>query len=196
MSLWFEYRVGEKKHPVRLAMADFDLIQDALMPVLSQEISKIIDTPDHGVEAQIGIKEVLEAIDKVVEWVRANPDKMPYTYQTKLVGWELDGHKMDDQFSTGGYGGLQLPGDEKYYYGVSAGCNECKMTKHNPGIKPPANSVVEEIDIRDRKTIETSNMGTLHIRKRKARSKLVAELLRLRGFLDSQDAKMATKIIG
>jgi hypothetical protein len=90
----------------------------------------------------------------------------------------------------GGVSGIRLPGDDVHRYMIDARWpNECELVKM--AVEEGQGVIVERRDIRHLKEIETANMGTIKILKRRAASRLRVELESLKEFaLAAGDAEI------
>jgi len=116
-------------------------------------------------------------------------DKLPYVYEHKIV----DG-PYAEMGGSGMIGGIQIGGDG-FYYCIEGGLGKCLLKKQ--GRRPDGWGFDAEIrDIRDVETIQTDNMGTIKIYKKKKRTRVKDVLLQLKEFLSTNSDETVTKVLG
>jgi hypothetical protein len=137
-----------------------------LKEVVPEAVDLIADVPISGAGASVKARDLLRA----VEQLRERPELFPYTYRVSTA------------FARGGgISGIRLPGDDVHtYFGDARMSNEGELVKMAP--REGGAGIVERRDIRHVKEIETANMGTVKILRRRAASRLRAEMEAIKEF--------------
>jgi hypothetical protein len=186
MGMDLTFRAGKRSFSRRISRADWELLK-TLRTFASSEVALLCDVPDMDTTLYVVRAELLTACAHLLRVIQENTKSLPHTYQ-----FSREPHiKM---FSTGGKSGLQFPGDDKYFYSVQAGFNECTLERW--GVKRGLGVMLETRDIRDLSELVTSNMGTIRIRKTRAKTDVKRMLVDLVVFLNELDAQEITKCMG
>jgi hypothetical protein len=184
MGLDLIYRCNGEEFIHRFSMSDWDTL-DAVRQICPEAVAKMADVPELGAEVCVPLSDLNSAIEQIDGLLRDQPDLLPYTYQTAHEMSFNDGQTVRFGFSTGGIGGIRLPGDEDHWYFIRAGLNECRLEKM--GMQPDGTvRVVEERDLRGERELQTANFGRIQIRRRRAKSTLRKGVAEIRGFLAKQ----------
>ena len=186
MGMDLTFSVATRSFSRRISRADWELL-NTLRAFAPSEVALLCDVPDLGATVEVVGADLLRACEILLRVMEANAKVMPHTYQ-----FSREPHiKM---FSTGGTSGLRFPGDHKYFYFLHAGFNECILQRW--GVKRGLGVMLETRDIRDLSELVTSNMGTIRIRKTRAKTDLKRMLVELKAFLSVLDVPMITKCFG
>jgi hypothetical protein len=195
MGLDLVYKCGNLDLPTRFSMADWRTI-DQLRSHLPDAIATLVDVPALGEEATVPLGALRDAAERVDDLLRDRPELLPHTYQFRCENFVVAGQPIESTFSTGGFSGFHLPGDDENWYGIKARLDECRLDKM---ARQPDGTVrvVEQRDLRDERELETSDCGPIKIRKRRAKSSLRSGLAEIREYLKSlPEGAEITKVVG
>lgn len=176
---------GKRSFSRRISRADWELLS-TLRSLSPDEIALLVDVPDLDTTVHVPRIELLKACEQVLAVIRENAHVIPYTYQYSRGA-------TPTLYSTGGTSGIRFPGDERYFYHIQAGFNECKLERWR--VKSNLGVHVETRDIRDLTELFTSNMGTIRIRRSRARTDVKRMVSDLSGFLSEQKSREVVKCV-
>lgn len=121
------------------------------------------------------VSELLRNIQELRVIVSNEASRLAHTYQTVVE--IIKGHVVS---GSGGIGGIRINGE---LYGLDAGLGRCDLQK-----VAPTGGILEVRDARDLKEIQTDNMGTIKIKRRKRKTSLIQVLSEMETFLSSLPA--------
>ncbi len=188
MGLNVTLRGDGREFSFKLTNVDSEFLS-TLARLCPEEVAQIVSTTDFGDEVARDRSRLLQAVRTVCETVKAGGDKLPYVYEIK--GQVAPGVW---QGGSGGIGGIRLEGDP-HVYTLWAGVGYCRLDKRRI-LEGGRGEVIETIDVTDRASLDTNNLGILQIRKRKAAIHLIDNLRKLADFLSELQSDTVIKIIG
>lgn len=178
------YQCGESKLNVRLTQADWETLFN-LREIVPEAVGVLTDVPEPGAAVKVKLETLREAVVEVEGQLEEHADALSYVYEFGNEKGFIKSWMMS---------GIRMPGDEDHFYGIQVGLNECELLKIASDTTIP-NRCTERLDIRHLQELETTNMGTLKIRKRRAASRLKAELQSIKAYLASVDDKYVEKTL-
>lgn len=172
-----ELRTASGRYEYRISRSDWSLIQ-ALRAKLPSEIESLFEVPSLGEEVRVGAETLRRAVARLQSFLEEHPEEVPWTFQYKLARPLFPGLPAPG-FAAAGMSGIQLPGEPNKYYYLRAGVGECFLEEV---LSEPDASPVRR-DLRTEKQLETSNLGTIHLRRTKSKSELRAAIRDIGKFL-------------
>lgn len=139
-----------------------------------------LDTPT----ATVSSDQILKSINQLLLVLKTRKDIIPYTCR-------LQCSMLGGNSTSKGIGGIRLPGDEHHAYSIMCNMDTCKMKKWGEG-SDGKGVCIEEQDVGHLKELETANMGTIKILKRRRRITLTSNLKDLSSFLQEQAPGVVT----
>jgi len=184
MGLDLIYLCGESRLKIRLTQADWKTLFN-LREIAPEAVNDLIEVPEPGVI----IKVKLERLRKAVEQI-----EMQLEEHSNALAWVYEFGNEKGFISSWMMSGIRIPGDEDHFYGIQVGINECELLKIAVGSDGKGKTIERE-DIRHLQELETANMGTIKIRKRRAASRLLPELKSIKAYLVSVDGEYVEKTL-
>ena len=192
MALDVTYSAGDQTFRHRFSQADWMAIA-ALRAHLPDDVAACFDTPDFGRPAEVPTDALRRAATAICDRLAGGGDALPATYEFKFERFPVPGVAAGG-FTTGGFGGLRMPGDADHAYAIQAGFDECVLTKMAVG--PDGQGiVVSQTDLRGSTEIQTENAGRVSIRRRNRKSGLLSGMREIAGFTARVDAATVTKCV-
>ena len=151
-------------------------------------VKAVLEVDELTGEEDVAAKKLKDSIENILKVFKEKPDILPYTY---LLESELDSNIGKLKSLCGRVSGTKINGSLYKIVGELNKCNLIPVTIGENGIGQEG----EPIDIRDRKSIQTNNMGEIKIRKRKKTLSIVNNLKKLKSFLEKTEATIIHKTI-
>jgi hypothetical protein len=177
----------------RFSHADWSTI-DALRTHLPSEIAVVFDVLELGLAVEIETAALKESSLAIERFLGEHSQLLPATYQYKMERFPVPGVPAGG-FDTGGFSGLQLPGDPHHFYSINAGLDKCVLEKMAIG-SDGRGVIVEKRDLRGETELITENAGRILIRRRAAKSTLRRALREIATFAGGVASAKLMKIIG
>ena len=188
MGIEYQLVIDGKEFCFPLSRSDFEL-QTAVAKILPNECRTAFGSQLLGEESQISVSEYKNATEKIIEKLQC-PDNSFGVYQYKFS--DPKHHTMQKGYRSGKTSGIRLPNDPlNIYYLIGSGFDYCYLTQNRILVNGKA-EFVQEIDIREKSEIETTNGGILKIRKSKSKSELLAMLLLVKKFVAEHEQGVVT----
>ena len=132
---------------------------------------------------------LLEEVRAVAREIERDAELLSYAYAHSARMTDADGNVVFETSGSGGTHGHRLAGDPDHVYGIRSGIGVCELEKW--GIDGRGLGVLlETVDCRRLKRIETLNWGTVVIKKRKIKTNLGKSFAELQTFLERQTAEV------
>lgn len=195
MGVIFLLKANGSEFETALPREDYQTLE-LLRPHLPGSVSVMIDETERSGEESILLEDMLGAVVLINAFLRDNPEFLPFTYEFKCQEVNFGGVVAGGIFSTGGVGGIRLPGDEENAYAIWAGLDKCEMWK-SPIRSDGKRDLVERQDIRGLNELQTTSLhGVIEFRRLKSGANLLALLSEARAFLETlPEGSVVTRIL-
>jgi hypothetical protein len=192
MGLDITYLAGKKTFSFRLSPTEIDILGELRKKGLEDEIEVILGVTDYGIASDVQRKELSKAVKQLLERLKADPELLPYTY-----GAKFEVSRGSGMYSTGAgvATGFRINGET---YSIECGLDLCELTKRKQNEDGKWQDV-EPKDVRGQTKIETDDdsfFGDIHIYRKKKPTKLLANLKRLKKFLEKTAVPIVQKTLG
>jgi len=182
------YIAGKDELSFQLSPASVDTMEFLAKKGFQKEVEVIFGVSDFDRKTSARKKELLKAIDILIEAVQKNPGLLPYTYSFKI---ETPVGSGMYSVGSGLASGIRIKGE---LYSIEGGLDRCELTRDwwdengvYHGDKPK--------DIRNLKSIKTNSDGEIIILKRRRRTCFMKNLQQLRKFLAKTGVDIVKKLL-
>jgi hypothetical protein len=188
MGLDLSFTVENDGIDIRLTQVDSDLLS-ILGRSWPSEVEAFAGVDDFGAARTENRVSLVQAVQTLLEKLDQEADKLPYLYEHAIIDGPYAGISGSGMIS-----GIQIGGDG-FYYSIEGGLGRCLLKKQ--GRRPDGWGYDLEVrDIRDMTSIQTDNMGTIKISRKKKISHLKDSLIKLREFLSMHSDETVSKTLG
>ena len=183
------YKSQNREINFNLSSLDIDILSTLQKNGLEYEVDLVIGASDFGTEDSIERKSLLNSAIAINDTIEEREDVVPCTYLIELYIETVNGKAKSS--GAGGVCGLEIDGER---YGLESGLGFCNLVRYKQ-VGESIWEVAETTDIRDRTSIQTTNLGEIKIKKREKATDLKKKIQKLINFLRKEPDTDIIKIL-
>ena len=188
MGLDLIYSDGKEEFSFGVSPSEIDiLVKLGKNDEYSQAVESVIGVDEETGEGEIATKELLSAVDKIIEVFKQKPEILPWIY---LFETKVNSNKGKIKMLSEGISGLRI--NNKLFM-IEGGLDKCELIPVEVDESGKGHKG-KPIDIRDKNGIITDD-DEIKIRKKRKSILLLSSLKKLKTFLEKTDSKVIKKII-
>ena len=180
----------EYKYTLRLSTIDerlFGVVGARVLPETGGLLQQVVWWADDERPRSVPTGALLEEARAVLREVERDSDLLFYMYAHSARMTDADGRVFITSGS-GTTGGHRLAGDAVHFYSIWTGIGVCNLEKRGED-ELDRGVLLEVIDRRRSKTIETENAGTVVIKRRKVKANIAQGFSGLCSFLENSGSE-------
>jgi hypothetical protein len=162
----------------------FMVVERRVLPTDGSLLQKVIWWAPDDKPRSVPRKPFLDEVRAIVREVKRDFELLLYAYAFSASSVDAKGNRIETSGS-GSLSGLRLENDPDHYYQIESGVGICDLRRWGVDVNGQG-MLLETVDIRTMKKLETTNFGVATFKKRKIKSTLLDSFSALEDFLERQ----------